>query len=338
MNILITGGAGYIGSHTVLECLMAGHTVTVIDSLINASVEALHRVETLSAKKIHFYEGDVSDKNLLTQIFKNHPIEAVIHFAALKAVGESSKIPLTYYQNNITGTLVLLAAMQTAGINQLIFSSSATVYGDPIAMPVREESALQNPLSPYGATKAMLERILTDVVRACPQFKVVLLRYFNPVGNHESGYIGENPRGTPNNLTPYLTQVAIGKRPELAVFGKDYNTPDGTCIRDYVHVVDVARGHLAALEKLPLLPALSLYNLGTGRGHSVLELIDTFQRVTGITLPYHIAPRRAGDVAILYADVSKASTELHWQAKYDLAAMLAHAWKWQQLNPEGYTS
>ncbi len=336
MHILITGGAGYIGSHTVLECLNAGHTISVIDNLVNASRESLKRVEKLSHKKVTFYKAGIEDKAILDHIFKAQAVDAVIHFAALKAVGESCEKPLLYYHNNVAGTLILLEAMQRAGVQRFIFSSSATVYGDPLHVPVDENTMLQSPMSPYGAGKVMVERMITDLVKAHPPFQAVLLRYFNPAGAHVSGEIGEDPHGTPNNLTPYLTQVAIKKRPFLSIFGQDYPTPDGTCIRDYIHVVDLAQGHLAALNALERLPPISVYNLGTGQGHSVLELVHTFEAVTGVKIPYTFVERRAGDVPVLYAHVEKARRDLQWKTHYTLADMLAHAWKWQQQNPNGY--
>ena len=335
MNILITGGAGYIGSHTVLECLNAGHEVIVIDNLINASVESLKRVEQLTGKSVYFYEGGIEDRALLDKIFSDHQIDAVIHFAALKAVGESCEQPLEYYANNLSGTIVLLQAMRKAGVENIIFSSSATVYGNRGNLLLAEDFPTVA-ASPYAATKIMIERILTDMTVAYAPFKAVLLRYFNPVGAHPSGVIGEDPRGIPNNLTPYLTQVAIGKRPELAIFGADYDTPDGTCVRDYIHVVDLAKGHLAAVMHLSQLPFLSIFNLGTGKGSSVLALVETFEKVTGVKIPRVIVGRRAGDVPYLCAAVDKAKQQLGWVAQYDLADMLRDSWNWQQKNPCGF--
>ena len=335
MHILITGGTGYIGSHTVLECLAAGHKVIVIDNLVNSSAESLKRVEQLTGKTVRFYEGGIEDRALLDKIFAENKIDAVIHFAALKAVGESCDKPLHYHENNVGGTLVLLNAMQKAGVQQFIFSSSATVYGNPKIIPITEDAPIET-MSPYGTTKVILELILKDLAKFVPGFKAVLLRYFNPVGAHPSGLIGEDPQGTPNNLTPYLTQVAIGRREKLSIFGKDYETPDGTCVRDYIHVMDLARGHLAALDHIATLPPLSVFNLGTGQGHTVLELVKTFEEVTGVKIPYEFVGRRVGDVPKMYADVSKAQRELHWVAQHDLKTMLKDSWNWQQKNPQGF--
>jgi len=336
-HILVTGGAGYIGSHTCLELLERGYEITVIDNLSNASRESLNRVERLTGGKINLVVIDVRDRERLATVFAQaqRPIEAVIHFAGLKAVGESVEKPLLYYQNNLISTLVLIDVMLEQGCHNIIFSSSATVYGDPEKSPIPEDAPLSG-TNPYGRTKLMIEEILRDVNCSQPQFNAALLRYFNPVGAHPSGEIGEDPAGIPNNLTPYITQVLVGKLEELAVFGDDYPTVDGTGVRDYIHVVDLARGHVKALEKLDDNPGVVVYNLGTGRGYSVLEVIRGFERASGTPVPYRIAPRRPGDAASCYADPSRAERELGWKTELDLDQMCVDSWNWQRKNPNGY--
>lgn len=336
MNVLVTGGAGYIGSHTVLELLNAGHHVVVVDNLSNSSRESLRRVEELTDKKAEFHEVDLLDKDKLTDVIKKSSVDSVIHFAALKAVGESVREPLRYYQNNITGTLTLCEVMKEQAVRNIVFSSSATVYGDPETVPVKEDSPLQA-TNPYGRTKLMMEYILKDLHVADPAFNVALLRYFNPIGAHESGRIGEDPNGIPNNLVPFIAQVAVGRREKLSVFGGNYPTCDGTGVRDYIHVVDLAVGHLKALEKLSQDPGVVTYNLGTGNGNSVLEVIKAFEKACGKSIPYEIVERRAGDVASCYADPSFAERELNWKAVRDVNAMCQDTWRWQSANPEGYT-
>ncbi len=336
MHILVTGGAGYIGSHTCLELLEAGYRVTVVDNLCNSSRIALDRVEELTGKRLDFVELDLRDKEDLRQVFAQNPdIAAVIHFAGLKAVGESVEKPLLYYQNNLIATLNLCEVMREAGVWHLVFSSSATVYGTPEKLPILEDFPT-SATNPYGRTKLMIEEILQDLSLAEPRWQMVLRRYFNPVGAHESGRIGEDPQGIPNNLMPYITQVAAGKLKELAVFGKDYPTPDGTCIRDFLHVVDLAKGHVCALKHTANKAGVSIYNLGTGRGSTVLEMVNAFMAATGVQIPYHFAPRRAGDVAACYANASKAARELDWKAEYGIEDMCRHAWNWQKNNPDGY--
>lgn len=337
MHILVTGGAGYIGSHTCLELLKLGHTITVVDNLLNAKKESLSRVERLTGKRVNLVVLDVRDKAQLARTFSEaaQPIDAVIHFAGLKAVGESVEKPLHYYNNNIVSTLVLCEVMQTAGVKNLIFSSSATVYGDPATVPITEESP-RSCTNPYGRTKLMIEEILLDINRAHPEFNIGLLRYFNPVGAHESGEIGEDPNGIPNNLTPYITQVLIGKLAQVSVFGDDYPTHDGTGVRDYIHVVDLARGHIKALAKLTENPGVVAYNLGTGQGYSVLEVISGFAEASGKQVSYRIAPRRPGDIASCYADPTKAEKELGWKAEFGLFDMCRDSWNWQLKNPDGY--
>jgi UDP-glucose 4-epimerase len=336
MNILVTGGAGYIGSHTCLELLQAGHRVTVVDNLVNSNEQSLKRVEILSGKKIRFEKVDLLDRPALRSIFLSDKFDAVIHFAGLKAVGESVSVPLRYYHNNITGTLILLEIMIEAGIKNLIFSSSATVYGDPQKLPIREEAPCDWQANPYGRTKRMIEQILSDVYNADKAWNIILLRYFNPVGAHPSGQIGEDPNGIPNNLLPYVAQVAVGRLPEVNVFGNDYPTPDGTGVRDYIHVVDLALGHLRALDTLPDRPGLEVYNLGANRGYSVLQVISAFERACGKPIPYRFAPRRPGDVATSYADASKANRLLHWRAERDIDVICEDTWRWQSNNPQGY--
>lgn len=338
MAILVTGGTGYIGSHTVLELLEAGEEVVVIDNLCNSSRESLSRVEALTKKKVTFYQVDILDREGLREVFSKESIDSCIHFAGLKAVGESVQKPLEYYYNNISGTLVLLQVMREFGVKNIIFSSSATVYGDPDVVPVTESSPKKECTNPYGTTKSYLEQILMDIQKADPAWNVVLLRYFNPIGAHESGEIGENPNGIPNNLMPYITQVAVGRREKLGVFGNDYDTPDGTGVRDYIHVVDLAKGHVKALGKIKEKAGLCIYNLGTGRGYSVLEVIHNFEAATGVHIPYEIKERRAGDIAVNYADPAKAQEELGWTAAYDIKKMCEDSWRWQKKNPNGYLS
>lgn len=336
MRILVTGGAGYIGSHTCLELLNQGHEVVVFDNLSNSSEESLNRVKKLTGKDLTFYEADMLDLEALERIFHQEKIDAVIHFAGLKAVGESVVKPLEYYYNNITGTLILCDVMRNHGVKKIIFSSSATVYGDPAFIPITEECPKGQCTNPYGQTKSMLEQILTDIQKADPEWNVILLRYFNPVGAHESGLIGEDPAGIPNNLTPYITQVAVGKLKEVGVFGDDYDTPDGTGVRDYIHVMDLANGHVKALKKFEDQPDVYIYNLGTGQGYSVLDMIRAFSRAVGREIPYAIKPRRAGDIATCYSDASKAEKELGWKAERGIDEMCADSWRWQSMNPSGY--
>ncbi len=333
---LITGGAGYIGSHTCVELLSAGHDVVVIDDLSNSSPEALRRVEALGGRPLAgFIQADVRDREVLSGIFSRYPVQAVIHFAAKKAVGESVVMPRAYYDNNLNGLLSLLATMDDAGVRRLVFSSSATVYGDPASVPI-DEGFPTTATNPYGRTKLMGEEILRDVGAADPRWNVALLRYFNPVGAHCSGRIGEDPDGLPNNLMPYVSQVAVGRLERLNVFGGDYPTPDGTGVRDYIHVVDLALGHLRALERIEVLRGVNTFNLGTGRGFSVLEVVKAFETACGRSIPYQIVARRPGDVAACWADAARAAQVLGWRAELDLAAMCADAWRWQRLNPRGY--
>jgi len=335
MNILVTGGAGYIGSHTCLELLNAGYDVTVVDNLANSKQEALRRVEELAGKSLTFHQVDLLDQAGLDGVFAGDRFDAVIHFAGLKAVGESVAIPLTYYRNNVTGTLNLLESMAAHGCKRLVFSSSATVYGEPKTVPIREDFPL-SATNPYGRSKLMIEEILRDLYRSDASWDMGILRYFNPVGAHESGRIGEDPNGIPNNLFPYIAQVAVGKREYLSVFGGDYPTPDGTGVRDYIHVVDLALGHIKTLEKLMEGPGLVTYNLGTGRGYSVLEVIHAFEKASGRPIPYRIVARRPGDVATSFANPEKAAKELGWRADKDIEAMCKDAWRWQSENPDGY--
>ena len=335
MKILTTGGAGYIGSHTCVELLQAGYEVAVVDNLSNSKEESLRRVERITGRPLSFYRVDLLDKPALTAVFRNHSFDAVIHFAGLKAVGESTQIPLRYYHNNITGTLILCEVMKEFGVRRMVFSSSATVYGDPPKVPITEDFPV-SPTNPYGRTKLMIEEILRDLYAADPNWQIALLRYFNPVGAHESGQIGEDPNGIPNNLFPFIAQVAVGKLKELPIFGNDYPTPDGTGIRDYIHVVDLSRGHLKALENLRTNPGLVKYNLGTGQGYSVLEAVAAFSKACGKPIPYKIVGRRPGDVASCYADPSLAQRELGWQADKGLTEMCADTWRWQVNNPSGY--
>ena len=333
-SILITGGAGYIGSHTAVELLQAGHEVVIVDNLCNSSAEVIQRIQTLGGRAPHFVQVDVRDGAALDQVFARHAVTGVVHFAGLKAVGESVTQPLRYMDNNVGGTLSLLQAMDRAGVRRIVFSSSATVYGEPGALPITERSPLQ-PTNPYGRSKQVCEDLLRDLQAADPRWQVAILRYFNPVGAHESGLIGEHPRGEPNNLMPYLTQVAAGQRECLRIFGDDYPTPDGTGVRDYIHVVDLAQGHLAALRALPERPCITV-NLGSGRGISVRELLETFERVTGVTVPWRIAPRREGDLASLWADTALAREQLGWTAQKNLERMCLDAWHWQSAHPQGY--
>lgn len=334
-TLLVTGGAGYIGSHTCVELLQAGYGVVVADNLCNSRREVFGRIERIAGRAVTFHECDVRDAAALRGIFREHAIDAVLHFAGLKAVGESVDRPIEYYDNNVGGTLALCRAMAEAGVRKLVFSSSATVYGDPDAVPVREDHPLR-PTNPYGHSKAMIEAILQDLFRSDPAWKIALLRYFNPVGAHESGLIGEDPGGVPNNLLPFIAQVAVGRREALNVYGNDYPTPDGTGVRDYIHVVDLARGHLAALEKLATTSEVLSVNLGTGRGYSVLEMVEAFRRASGRDIPYRIVARRPGDVAACYADPALAARLLGWRAERGLERICRDAWRWQSMNPDGY--
>lgn len=336
MTILVTGGAGYIGSHTCIELISAGYDVVVVDNLCNSCKEALDRVEKIVGKTIKFYEADIRDAEAMKNIFEKEDIDAVIHFAGLKSVGESVAKPLEYYDNNIAGTLVLCDAMRNAGVKNIIFSSSATVYGDPAFVPITEECPKGQCTNPYGWSKSMLEQILTDLHTADSEWNVVLLRYFNPVGAHKNGTIGENPKGIPNNLMPYITQVAVGKLECLGVFGDDYDTPDGTGVRDYIHVVDLALGHVKALKKIEEKAGVKVYNLGTGNGYSVLDMVKAFGKACGKEIPYQIKARRPGDIASCYADPTKAKEELGWAAERGLDEMCEDSWRWQSNNPEGY--
>jgi UDP-glucose 4-epimerase len=335
MLILVTGGAGYIGSHTCVELLNSGYDIVVVDNLSNSKPEALKRVGEITGKDFKFYKADLLDGQALEKVFVENSIDAVIHFAGLKAVGESVQVPLKYYHNNVTGTLILCETMQKFGVKKLVFSSSATVYGMPERVPISEDFPL-GATNPYGRTKLIIEGILEDLYVSDSSFSIALLRYFNPVGAHESGRIGEDPNGIPNNLMPYITQVAVGRLKELNVFGSDYPTPDGTGVRDYIHVVDLAAGHLKALEKIMPATGVFKYNLGTGRGYSVLEVLKAFEKVSGKKIPYRLTERRPGDVAICYADPSKAERELGWKAQRGIEEMCADAWNWQVNNPEGY--
>jgi len=336
MNILVTGGAGFIGSHTLVELYKAGHTAVVIDNLSNSNPESLNRVERISGIKTPFYKADIRDRQSLDKILDRYSFDACIHFAGLKAVGESVSKPIEYYDNNINGTLVLVQALKDHGCKNIIFSSSATVYGNPAFIPITEECPKGVCTNPYGWTKSMLEQILADMQAADPEWNVVLLRYFNPIGAHPSGLIGENPNGIPNNLMPYVTQVAVGQRPELGVFGNDYDTHDGTGVRDYIHVCDLASGHVAALKAIQDKCGLGLYNLGTGQGYSVLDIVKAFERVNGVKVPYSIRPRRPGDIATCYSDPSKALRELGWKAQFGIDEMVRDSWNWQKNNPNGF--
>lgn len=333
--ILVTGGAGYIGSHTVVELLSAGHELLILDNFSNSSPRVLERIEQISGKRLSVIEGDIRDGALLEKLFAAYPINSVIHFAGLKAVGESVEQPLRYYDNNVVGSLCLFEAMAKAGVYKLVFSSSATVYGDPYTVPIDEGFPLQA-TNPYGRSKLIIEDMLRDIGQADPQWRVALLRYFNPVGAHASGLIGEDPQGIPNNLMPFVAQVAVGRRNELSVFGGDYPTPDGTGVRDYIHVVDLARGHLAALDALEGQSGVIPINLGTGRGYSVLEVVAAFEKASGQPVPYRIVERRPGDVAACYADPLRAKELLGWSARLGIDAMCADAWRWQSANPQGF--
>ena len=336
MNVLVAGGAGFIGSHTCLTLLEKGYEVVVIDNLCNSSEEAINRVQRLTGRKIAFYKADLLDREAVEEVFAREKLEAVIHFAGLKAVGESVRKPLEYYSNNLIGTLVLCEAMRRHHMTNFIFSSSATVYGIPEQVPIREDFPL-SVTNPYGRTKLMIEEMLQDIAAADPSWNVILLRYFNPIGAHKSGQIGENPRGIPNNLTPYITQVAVGKLPYVHVYGNDYNTPDGTGVRDYIHVMDLAEGHVAALQHMEQMKGgTDIFNLGTGRGYSVLEMVQAFEKASGRKIPYRIEGRRAGDGPICYADTGKAARELGWKATRGLEEMCEDAWRWQQNNPNGF--
>ena len=336
MTILVTGGAGYIGSHTCVELLNAGYDVIVVDNLYNSSKKALDRVQEITGKTLKFYEDDILNREGMTKIFEENQIDAVIHFAGLKAVGESVAKPIEYYHNNIGGTLVLVDVMRNHGCKNIIFSSSATVYGDPAEIPITENCPKGTCTNPYGWTKSMLEQILTDVHTSDPEWNVVLLRYFSPIGAHKSGKIGEDPKGIPNNLLPYVAQVAIGKLECLGVFGDDYDTPDGTGVRDYIHVVDLAVGHVKAVEKLADKEGVSIYNLGTGNGYSVLQVVHAFEKACGHPINYQIKPRRPGDIAMCYCDPAKAKRELGWEAQYGIEEMCEDSWRWQSNNPNGY--
>lgn len=334
-HILLTGGAGYIGSHTALELLNAGYNVLSFDNFSNSSDVALHRVEQLSGKSIISITGDIRDEQALRQLFTDYNISAVIHFAGLKAVGESTQIPLHYYDNNVAGTVTLCRVMRDFAVKKLVFSSSATVYGDAKQVPI-PETAPRSATNPYGQSKLMIEHILEDLVRAEPDWGITLLRYFNPVGAHDSGRIGEDPNGIPNNLMPFISQVAVGKRDKLSVFGDDYSTHDGTGVRDYIHVVDLARGHVKALQYLEQHNGIEAINLGTGTGYSVLDMVKAFSQVNNVAVPYQIAPRRAGDIAVCYAEPTKAKMLLGWQAEKTLDDMVGDSWRWQSANPNGY--
>ncbi|MCD8357020.1 MAG: UDP-glucose 4-epimerase GalE [Clostridia bacterium] len=336
MTILITGGAGYIGSHTVIELQQAGHEVVVVDNLWNASEKSLQRVEEITGKNVPFYQVDIRDRAGMEKVMAQYAFDCCIHFAGLKAVGESVAKPLEYYDNNISGTLVLLDVLRNHGCKNIIFSSSATVYGNPAVIPITEECPKGQCTNPYGQTKSMIEQIMMDMQKADPEWNVVLLRYFNPIGAHPSGKIGEDPNGIPNNLMPYITQVAVGKRTELGVFGNDYDTPDGTGVRDYIHVVDLANGHVKALSAIEKKCGLAIYNLGTGQGYSVLDVVRAFEEANGLTIPYSIQPRRAGDIATCYSDPAKAEKELGWTAQYGIQDMCRDSWNWQKNNPNGY--
>ena len=336
MKILLTGGAGYIGSHTAIELDKAGHEVVVVDNLVNSKEEAMRRVEKIIGKAIPFYKEDVRDREAMDRIFKENKIDAVIHFAGLKAVGESVAKPLEYYENNMNATFMLLDVMRNNGCKNIIFSSSATVYGDPAIIPITEECPKGKCTNPYGQTKSMLEEVMIDLQKADNEWNVVLLRYFNPIGAHKSGLIGENPNGIPNNLMPYITQTAIGLREELGVFGNDYDTPDGTGVRDYIHVCDLAAGHVAALKAIEGKAGLAIYNLGTGHGYSVLDVVKAFETANGLKVPYSIKPRRPGDIATCYCNPAKAKAELGWEAQFGIEDMCRDSWNFQKNNPNGY--
>ena len=336
MAILITGGAGFIGSHTVVSLIQAGYEVVIIDNLCNSSLKALSRLEEITGKAIPFYKADIADREILRTIFQQHRITSVMHFAGLKSVGESVLNPIKYYENNVTGTLVLAEEMAAAGIFSIVFSSSATVYGNPSKTPITEDMPVGGTTNPYGTSKYMAERILKDIQASDARWSVILLRYFNPIGAHESGLIGEQPNGIPNNLLPYVCQVAAGKLPYLSVFGDDYQTIDGTGVRDYIHVVDLAEGHVRAMQANGKQSGVFVYNLGTGNGYSVLEVIRAFEKASGLAVPYQIKPRRSGDIAVCFADVSYTAKQIGWQAQRDLNQMMVDAWRWQSQNPNGF--
>ena len=336
MNILLCGGAGFIGTHTIIELNKAGHSVVVVDNFFNSKPEALKRVSELIGKEVKCYNADVRDRDAMEKIFGENQFDAVIHYAGLKSVGESVAKPLEYYENNMVATFVLVDVMRKHGCKNIIFSSSATVYGDPAMIPITEECPKGYCTNPYGQTKWMLEEVLKDVYHADPEWNVVLLRYFNPIGAHPSGKIGEDPNGIPNNLMPYITQVAVGKREELGVFGNDYDTPDGTGVRDYIHVCDLAAGHVCALKAIERNCGLAVYNLGTGHGYSVLDVVKAFEKANGIKIKYSIKPRRAGDIATCYCNPAKAKAELGWEAHYGIEEMCRDSWNWQKNNPNGY--
>ena len=340
MSILVTGGAGFIGSHTCVELINAGYEVVIVDNLYNSCKEAVNRIEKITGKSVKFYEVDLLDREALEEVFNKEKIDSVIHFAGYKAVGESVRKPIEYYHNNVTGTLILCDVMRNHGCKSIVFSSSATVYGDPAFVPITEECPTGGVTNPYGRTKYMIEQILNDVYVSDNEWNVILLRYFNPIGGHDSGLLGENPKGIPNNLLPYVTQVAVGKLEKVGVFGDDYDTPDGTGVRDYIHVVDLAIGHVCAIEKIAEMSkesdsGVKVYNLGTGNGYSVLEVIAAVSKAVGKDIPYEIKPRRAGDIATCYADPAKAKAELHWEATRDINKMSEDAWRFQKMNPDG---
>lgn len=337
MAILVTGGTGFIGSHTVIELMQADYDVVILDNLCNSSLNILPRLHHILGKDVAFYKGDIRDRSLLKKIFASHPIDTVMHFAGLKAVGESTQLPVKYYDNNVVGSLILAEEMAAAGVFNIVFSSSATVYGDPERMPITENMPVGGTTNPYGTSKYMVERILADVQKADPRWSVILLRYFNPVGAHKSGLIGEHPNGIPNNLLPYICQVASGKLPYLSIFGDDYPTPDGTGVRDYIHVVDLANGHLKAMQAKSCLSGVHTFNLGTGNGYSVLDMIKAFEQASGLSVPYQIKSRRPGDIATCFADPSFTHQQTGWQAQHDLHQMMVDAWRWQSQNSDGYT-
>ncbi len=336
MTVFVTGGTGFIGSHTVISLLQSGFDVVILDNLCNSSAKILPRLHQISGKSVPFYEGDIRDREVLRRIFAEHDIDSVIHFAGLKAVGESVAEPMKYYDNNVSGSLVLAEEMARAGVFNIVFSSSATVYGDPGKVPYAEDMKPGDTTNPYGTSKAMVERILTDIQKADPRWSVILLRYFNPIGAHQSGLIGEHPNGIPNNLLPYICQVAGGKLPYLSVFGDDYPTPDGTGMRDYIHVMDLAEGHVAAMKAKSHVPGVHLLNLGSGRAYSVLEIVRAFEAASGLTIPYQIKPRREGDLACVYADPTYTKQQTGWETKRDLPQMMEDAWRWVSRNPNGY--
>ena len=337
MAILVTGGTGFIGSHTVIELMQADYDVVILDNLCNSSLNILPRLHHILGKDVAFYKGDIRDRSLLKKIFASHPIDTVMHFAGLKAVGESTQLPVKYYDNNVVGSLILAEEMAAAGVFNIVFSSSATVYGDPERMPITENMPVGGTTNPYGTSKYMVERILAEIQKADPRWSVILLRYFNPVGAHKSGLIGEHPNGIPNNLLPYICQVASGKLPYLSIFGDDYPTPDGTGVRDYIHVVDLANGHLKAMQAKSCLSGVHTFNLGTGNGYSVLDMIKAFEQASGLSVPYQIKSRRPGDIATCFADPSFTHQQTGWQAQHDLHQMMVDAWRWQSQNPDGYT-